>query len=278
MLAGRDLLRPIQGTWLGVTRQGRIAVLTNFREEGQVRGILSRGAMMNSFLKQPVDTKQSTKDFVEALVASHDAKQVGGFSLACGRIGEPLAIVSNRVSSADGIAWVGCEADHTVGLSNAAYGDRSWPKVVEGEKLMEAALKESIENSESEDQLVDRLLRVLSVDSLPTIEREDGLESYHDEIRKTIFVPAIGKPADSSPSGDDIAAAKTREKLEVVERSGLERQELGMGGLYGTQKQTVILVDRQRRVKFFERTLYDDHSKPVLPGCGDVVFEFMIDD
>ncbi|KAI5794405.1 hypothetical protein DFH27DRAFT_134977 [Peziza echinospora] len=32
IFSGRDLARPERGTWLGITRQGRIAVLTNYRE------------------------------------------------------------------------------------------------------------------------------------------------------------------------------------------------------------------------------------------------------
>lgn len=234
--------------------------------------------MMNSFLKQPIDSKVSTKDFVEALVSGQDAKEVGGFSLACGRVGEPLAIVSNRVSSAEGIAWVGHESNQTVGLSNAAYGDRTWPKVVQGEILMEETLKAGITASESEDQLISRLVDVLSVDTLPTSGREGGLEAYRDEIRNTIFVPAIGKLASQDVPGDDLAAAKVREKVKVIDSARLEGQELGISGLYGTQKQTVVLVDRQRRVKFFERTLYDSDSKPVPIGQGDVAFEFKIDD
>ena len=253
-------------------------MLTNFREEGQIRGIQSRGAMMNSFLKQPHTSRTSTKEFVEALVSGQDAKEVGGFSLACGRIGEPLAIVSNRVSSADGISWVGHKPNQTVGLSNAAYGDRSWPKVVQGEELMEQALKESKDAAESDDELIMRLLRVLSVDTLPISGPKGGLETYRDELRKSILIPAIGIMAGTPTPGDDLAAAKSKEKLKLVDAERLEPPDLGMSGLYGTQKQTVVLVDKRGRIKFFERTLYDNDSKPVPVGQGDVVFEFEIQD
>lgn len=46
---------------------------------------------------------------------------------------------------------------------------------------------------------------------------------------------------------------------------------------YGTQKQTIILVDKNGRVKYVERTLYDSNVKPVEEEEGDVVCEFEIE-
>ena len=49
ILAGRDLTA--MGTWLGVTKQGRIAALTNFRDPTNLEsGRLSRGAVVKDFL------------------------------------------------------------------------------------------------------------------------------------------------------------------------------------------------------------------------------------
>jgi len=49
ILAGRDLKR--NGTWLGVTRTGRIAAITNFREPGfQIANAPSRGHLVSDFL------------------------------------------------------------------------------------------------------------------------------------------------------------------------------------------------------------------------------------
>jgi len=232
--------------------------------------------MVNSFLKQPLTGRTRTHEFVEALVSGQNAQEVGGFSLVCGHIGDPLAIVSNRVSSAEGIAWVSHKPNQTIGLSNAAYGDRSWPKVVQGECLMEQALKDSQDCGESEDDLVERLLKLLSIDTLHINGREGGLETYREELRNSIFIPALGEMAGTAARGDDLAAAKTRERVEVADNRRLGEAGLGMSGLYGTQKQTVILVDQRRRVKFCERTLYDGECKPVPIGRGDVVFEFEI--
>ena len=48
-------------------------------------------------------------------------------------------------------------------------------------------------------------------------------------------------------------------------------------GIYGTQKQTVILVDREGKVTFVERTLYDHEGKPVKGGKEDRRFDFQIE-
>src|SRR5947207_1114724 len=135
VVGGRDLLRSVHGTWLGVTIDGRIAVLTNFREEGaQPEGATSRGAITRGFLAE--NSFSNTEGFVKDMVASGVGRDAGGFSLVCGRIGEPLAVISNRAKSEDDIPWIAAKPGETIGLSNAAFGDRSWHKVASGEKLM----------------------------------------------------------------------------------------------------------------------------------------------
>ncbi|KAL9112969.1 MAG: hypothetical protein Q9227_002834 [Pyrenula ochraceoflavens] len=274
VLAGRDLLRPVRGTWLGVTRDGRIAVLTNFREENvPPQGNQSRGAMINTFLTQPPGSQQSTGDFVRELVNSGAAQEVGGFSLMCGQIGKPLAVVSNRVSTEDGISWIGGERGQTVGLSNAAYGDRSWKKIVRGEELVRIALEENVRNGDDENALVDKLLEVLSDDTLPRMGKDDGLETHINQLRNTIFVPAIGREGVAGRKPDAVAAAKSQEKAIVADN---ENPNLGMAGLYGTQKQTIILVRRSGKVRMLERTLFDQNSRPTPKGQQDLHFVFDI--
>ena len=56
MLAGRDL--EAGGTWLGFSRQGRFAALTNYREGAKQRlGAPSRGALASDFLTQRVSAE-----------------------------------------------------------------------------------------------------------------------------------------------------------------------------------------------------------------------------
>jgi len=233
--------------------------------------------MITNFLR---DTNTSTKDFVEKLVESEDVKHVGGFSLACGQIGEPMAIVSNRVSTADGITWIAGQRGQTIALSNTAYGDRSWPKVVKGEESLTKALKESYEKAEEEGALVERLLELLSSDDLPRLPgcSDGGLETYVNEMRKTIFVPVVGGEGTNGKTAEEVRAAEDEDKVEVAETSGNAKQTLGLSGPYGTQKQTIVLVDGNARVKFFERTLFDDKAQPIAKGDGDQKFEFDVEE
>lgn len=266
VLGSRDLARPDQGTWMGVTKQGRIAVLTNYRENAPI-GTCSRGAIVNRFLTMPPQSEKSTRQFVVDMIESNMAKRAGGFSLVCGRVNEPLAIVSNRMSHVDGITWIAKEKGETVGLSNTVFGDRSWPKVTEGERLMDAAIKAHVESAEGEDALIRRLLDVLSTDTLPPSVAKAPKEVYEPLLKNSIFIPVIG---DGEEKATEIPTTTTT--------NGGQQSELMayMHGLYGTQTQTVLLVSHDGRVKYFERTLYDHNAKAIPIGKGDRVFEFTI--
>ena len=285
VLGGRDLLRSAHGTWLGTTKDGRIAVLTNFREEAALAfGAESRGAMMTAFLSSPESEKQTTEQFVKSLIASRAPQKVGGFSLVCGRVGEPLAVISNRVSSEKGISWIARHEGETVGLSNAAFGDRSWPKIVSGEKLVQEAVAASVEEAENEDQLVERLLQVLSTDTLPKYanHEEDHLEADLPDLRATIFVPLIGHATGQEKSSDEMRKADAKEQVDVLEtkdeRGNVHSKSEGlfMSGLYGTMKQTVVLCKPSGEIRFVERTLYGNDSLAVKRGEGDVDHKFNV--
>lgn len=229
--------------------------------------------MVNAFLTASSGADQSTEDFVRNLTQGEGVKGVGGFSLVCGNIGEPLAIVSNRTPDVDGVTWIAGKRGETVGLSNAAYGDRSWPKVVHGEKLLEKALSDSAENKETKDQLITRLLQLLSTDTLPKRTSNQSWESYVRELRNSIFIPALGGEGMDGMAADTVAAANSDTKAEVIDEP---RQRVGNTGLYGTQKQTIVLVDYEGVVTFMERTLYDDGGRPIPVGTGDRYFEIKL--
>lgn len=269
VLGGRDLLRPVHGTWLGVAKQGRIAVLTNFKEDGpSPRGKVSRGAIIRAFLTKP---HASTRAFVTEMVASGVSRDAGGFSLVCGNVGESLAVISNRASTEADIPWIHTDTAQTVGLSNAAFADHGWKKVTNGERLLGEAIRDSTESGESEDDFIQRLIKLLSTDTLPRIEGGGDLEAYIPQLRNTIFVPVIGRQTDLH--ADEIAAAAKEERVTIVTSS----HQLGVDGLYGTQKHTVVLADHAGNVRYFERTLYDCSSRPVPVGQGDLNFSFQIE-
>ncbi|KAJ5143677.1 uncharacterized protein N7515_002464 [Penicillium bovifimosum] len=278
VLGSRDLARATRGTWMGVTKQGKLAVLTNYREDttSEAIGYYSRGVIVNSWLTGPTDKQETTRDFVQSIVTSAEAKQVGGFSLVCGHINEPLAIVSNRSSDMDHISWVATEKNETRGLSNTTFDDRSWPKIIDGEKLTAAAIKEHVQHEdEDEDALIDRLLQVLSTDTLPRLpEEHDTIETYVHHLRKSIFVPIIGKANDRGQVEEKLAAAQVEDEMETATNE--PPCQSYTSGPYGTQRQTVLLARPDGRVRYFERTLYDNDAKAVPTGQGDHSFEFNI--
>lgn len=113
VLAGRDLAAG--GTWLGVTRAGRFAALTNFREPGRPQGLRSRGLLVSEYLQ----AAQSPAAYAEAVMA--DADHYSGFSLLLGDA-DSLLVLSNRGTPPRALP------PGVYGLSNHLL-DSNWPKV-----------------------------------------------------------------------------------------------------------------------------------------------------
>ncbi|KAJ9653829.1 hypothetical protein H2198_007057 [Neophaeococcomyces mojaviensis] len=279
VLGGRDLLREVQGTWLGVTKFGKIAVLTNFREDvTPPPNAVSRGEIIKKFLTEDVG---STEEFVSNVVHTGVARDAGGFSLVCGRAGEQLAVISNRAKDDSQVPWICGDVVQTVGLSNTYFGDQTWPKVIDGERLMLEAIRENMRDEKTEDELVQGLLGVLSDDALTRkkIKAEEGLEAHVFELRNTILVPPLGRKDVQMLKGDELAAARKDEVAEVLntQEKIQETKKLGISGIYATQKQSVVLVGHHGRVRFVERTLFDENSDPVDEKDGVVDITFQIE-
>ena len=125
ILAGRDLRAG--GTWMGVSRSGRFAALTNFRDPLTHRDdARSRGFLVSDFLKSTVDAMT----YLESITG--DAGRFNGFSLLV-HDGNGLCFYSNR----DGAPSKVAAGVH--GLSNHLL-DTPWPKVEEGKLDMLSVL------------------------------------------------------------------------------------------------------------------------------------------
>jgi len=123
LLAGRDLAAG--GAWMGVTRQGRFAALTNFRDPVRHQPQApSRGRLVADFL--------TGDQAIDAYLDGLDASACNGFNLLLGD-GERLVAFSN-------VSNEGHELKPGIyGLSNALL-DTPWPKVGAGKTALEAAL------------------------------------------------------------------------------------------------------------------------------------------
>ncbi|KAF2769670.1 DUF833-domain-containing protein [Teratosphaeria nubilosa] len=272
VLGGRDLQRAERGTWLGITKDGRIANLTNFRHEGvDVAKGKSRGGLTNAFLQQHYDRDE---DFVKHLIDQVGIHNVGGFTLLFGRLPKPqdgimpgLAAVSNRTSSTDGIVRIATKPGETHGLSNSHFGDMSWPKVVHGEQFLKQAIKADADRASDQDRLIASLFDVLSVDTLPRPKSDQPWSEYTRQLRNSILIPPVGGEAVQSKPADKLAAAHGT----ATPDHG--RVRIGEG-VYGTHQQTVILVRKDGRVTFVERTLYGEGARLMAKVESERRFEF----
>lgn len=128
ILAGRDLIA--RGTWLGVTRGGRFAAVTNFREPDGPRGDISRGDLVADFLKTDAPAGRYLEDVRQR------ADRYSGFNLLAGEINEHRNEIFYYSNRGGGIL----ELERGLyGLSNHLL-DTPWPKVVRGKEALNGLL------------------------------------------------------------------------------------------------------------------------------------------
>lgn len=125
IVGGRDL--EAGGTWMALSRTGRFAALTNFRQGGtRDASLRSRGALVAGYLASDV----APQAYLQA--TTRDDGCYNGYSLLAGDH-TGLWFHSNR---GNGVAAV---APGVHGLSNHLL-DEPWPKVTEGVAVLEQAL------------------------------------------------------------------------------------------------------------------------------------------
>ncbi len=128
VLAGRDLLH--RGTWMGITRCGRFAAITNYREVlTPLPNAPSRGNLVADFLTGSTAPETYLKQIQSV------ANQYSGFNLMLGDV-HALYYFGNR----DG--RIRKLEPGLYGLSNRLL-DTDWPKVRTGKTALAAALQSS---------------------------------------------------------------------------------------------------------------------------------------
>lgn len=130
LLGGRDL--ESMGTWLGVTRSGRLAAVTNVREGSATpaQGAPSRGKLTTDFLCS------ATAPAAYAAAAFAEGAAYRGFNL----------LVADRRE----LWWTSNRASHARRLEAGVYGlsnellDTPWPKVVTGKQRLAQVLETGV--------------------------------------------------------------------------------------------------------------------------------------
>jgi len=132
VLAGKDLRAG--GTWLGITRKGRIAAVTNYRDPASIKqGAPSRGRLVSDFLLG----QRGAEEYIEKL--DREAVKYNGFNLIIGERGQ-YYWYSNRD---DGVQLLSAGI---YGLSNHLL-DTPWPKVAKSKAALVHLLSEQKEPS-----------------------------------------------------------------------------------------------------------------------------------
>ena len=127
VLAGVDL--QCGGTWMGITRTGRFAAITNYRDPASIlKAAPSRGHLVGDFLSG----SGSPEEYLNAILPM--GPRYNGFNLF---VGDPrgLYYYSNR---ADRVQAIG---PGVFGLSNRLL-DTPWPKVVKGRRRLAGLVEE----------------------------------------------------------------------------------------------------------------------------------------
>lgn len=124
LLAGRDLREG--GTWLGITRSGRVAALTNYRDPASLKAQApSRGILVGDYLRG----RETPEAYLDRIAP--EADRFNGFNLLFGDT-DRLISFSNRGRRE--LLQPGI-----YGLSNHLL-DTPWPKVTQGKRGLETLL------------------------------------------------------------------------------------------------------------------------------------------
>lgn len=198
LLAGRDL--EAGGTWMGITRQGRFAAITNYRDPTSLAGPLSRGELVTNYLT----STQPPADFITHCATTN--QRYSGYNLIAGTPTE-LYYHSNKLENSKPQPL----SAGTYGLSNHLL-NTPWPKVTETVQALSGWIKQHQKERQVED-----LFRILG-----------NTQQAADED-----LPDTG-------IGYDKEKALSARFIDLPH--------------YATRSSTVLLVDHQQKVQFFERT------------------------
>ncbi len=213
LLAGRDL--SAGGTWLGVTRSGRFATVTNFREPGEHRlEARSRGELVTDFLTREIDERGYLADL------QGRSEDYNGFNLILGAA-HRLHYSSNRNGAPRTLD------SGIYGLSNG-WLDTPWPKVRRAKSLFGDVMREG---RVAPEPLLD-LLR-------------DDWHPPDDELPRT---------------GLDLTVERKASSIFIADPT------------YGTRASTVVIMGRDGRVMFAERSF-----GPGGRRLGTETFQFTVD-
>jgi uncharacterized protein with NRDE domain len=168
LLAGKDI--QAGGTWMGITKQGRFAAVTNYRDLKNIKeNALSRGMLTLDFLNDNISAEKYYENIKPSL------QDYNGFNLILGSINELFYFSTHN----NGIKKL---EPGIYGLSNAVL-NTDWPKVKKSKDVLSVLLK----NDEVHPW---ELLSILN-DTRPAKEEDlpdTGVGMEWEKILSSIFI------------------------------------------------------------------------------------------
>lgn len=199
VLAGRDL--KASGTWLGVTKSGRIAAITNYRDPvAHLENAPSRGILIRDFL---IGNAPALR-YLNAVSKMKHA--YNGFNLIAG---DPsgLYYYSNRAGR------VQLLQPGLYGISNHLL-DTAWPKIQRGKELLQGQL------SGQEPIDTGKIWQILADRSLPADEElpDTGVGLQWERILAPLFITS----ADYGTRSSSIVLMEDSGRVTFMERTFLD--------------------------------------------------------
>lgn len=181
VFAGKDLQQ--QGTWLGVTKTGRFAAVTNYRKPDKSQYPLSRGALTTNFL----NSDSSPEQYLQQVLVEQD--QYAGFNLLVGDRSS-LYYYSNRSDQQPQSLTTGI-----YGLSNHLL-NTPWPKVTTGVTEFSRIVNDKTDTFSDQEK---HLLNLLQNDSTAdeALLPETGVGIIIEKMLSPLFIksPSYGTRA-----------------------------------------------------------------------------------
>lgn len=177
ILGGRDL--EAGGTWLGMSREGKISMITNYRDFKNIKAKApSRGKLVSDYLAGSL-----APDTYLRLLEPR-AQQYNGFNLIMGTADELWYFSNYR----EGIEKL---KDGTYGLSNHLL-ETPWPKIEKGKKRMREILKAPFQPKDLFELLMDEERAADS--ALP----DTGVGLERERMLSSMFIKSPGYGTRSS--------------------------------------------------------------------------------
>ncbi|KAH7299560.1 hypothetical protein KP509_24G018200 [Ceratopteris richardii] len=182
ILAGKDLVKG--GTWFGCTEDGRIALVTSFREPTETLDAISRGHLIKPFLK----SSKSPLEYAQEVYEARD--KYSGFNLLVADLclGN-MAYVSNRPK--DNPVQVQSVMPGFHVLCNASL-NTPWPKAIKGGGRFHELIKADLPYDVLKERVFNEVLMDAAkadVGSLP----ETGCPLEWEYHMSPIFVNCVGQ-------------------------------------------------------------------------------------